>query len=418
MRLLLLTHHYEPERGAPSQRWGALVRRFRDAGHDVAVVTPPPHYPASADFGDGPETHRGATHEGLYGETIHRVACRPHADSVRARLADQIVSALDSTRTSWSRFRGERPDVVIATAPAIPTLGAGALVARTLRVPLVTEMRDAWPDLVAVADQWDIAAPPAPSRMAALLRPPVIGAAGAAISVLQRRSDAVVTTTESFAGALRSRGLSNVHVVRNGAHGLPDYPVHHPRTPDGELHVLYLGTVGRAQGLGTAIVAARRAHALGARVRLRIVGAGAELAAVAEMAAKGDVPIEMLGHVPKSEVASHYRWADTVLVALRPWPALSLAVPSKLYEAMSIGIHITGAVAGETAEIIRDTGAGLTVPPGDADALAEAWAKLASDPGSLVVDGRAREWTREHANNDLLAEHYLSILHDVVSRHG
>jgi glycosyltransferase involved in cell wall biosynthesis len=136
------------------------------------------------------------------------------------------------------------------------------------------------------------------------------------------------------------------------------------------------------------------------------------------MAAKGDVPIEMLGHVPKSEVAGHYRWADTVLVALRPWPALSLAVPSKLYEAMSIGIHITGSVAGETAEIIRDTGAGLTVAPGDADALAEAWAGLASDPGSLAVDRRGREWTREHADNDLLAEHYLTILHDVVSRHG
>jgi glycosyltransferase involved in cell wall biosynthesis len=209
-----------------------------------------------------------------------------------------------------------------------------------------------------------------------------------------------------------------VHVIRNGAHPVPGYSVHRPREADGELRVLYLGTVGRAQGLGTAVVAARLAHAAGVSVRLRIVGAGAEHEAVAEMAAKGHVPIEILGQVPKSEVAEHYAWADTLLVSLRPWGPLELTVPSKLYEAMSIGIHITGVVEGEAAGILRSAGLGSIVPPGDAHALARTWATLAEDPSQLVVGDQGRQWTYVHANDDLLAEKYLTILEDVVRGHG
>lgn len=417
MRILLLTHNYEPELGPAPQRWGALVARFVQAGHDVVVVAPSPHYPFGGRPGDARTTRRGAVHAGAHGETVHRVAFRPYAGRLGSRLLDQCVSAADSARTVLRRARQVRPDIIIATAPALPTLMTGAVLARLLRVPYVAEMRDAWPDLLAVADDWDVASVPVPSKRSAALRPPAIRLAGTVLTALQRRASSVVTTTESFAETLRGRGIRSVHVIRNGAHPVPGYPTHRVREVDGELRVLYLGTVGRAQGLGTAVVAARLAHAAGVPVRLRIVGAGAEHEAVAELAAKGDVPIEMLGQVPKSEVADHYAWADTFLVSLRPWGPLRLTVPSKLYEAMSVGIHVTGVVDGEAARIIRTSHMGSVVAPGDAQALADTWAKLANDPSQLVVGEGGREWTQEHANDDLLAEQYLSILDRIVAEH-
>ena len=278
-------------------------------------------------------------------------------------------------------------------------------------------MRDAWPDLLAVANEWDEDAVP-PGRTRALVHSQLIRAASVGMSTIQRRSAAVITTTDTFAETLRDRGLTEVHVIRNGAHPVPRYPRHLPRVPDGELHVLYLGTVGRAQGLGAAVLAARQAHNAGVPVRLRIVGAGAEYEAVAEMAAKGDVPIEMVGQVPRHEVAEHYAWADTLLVHLRPWPALSVTVPSKLYEAMSIGLHITGVVDGEAARIIRETRAGATLSPGDPDALAELWAKMVADPTSLAVGPEASRWTQVHADDDSLATRYLAVLERIARRRG
>ena len=416
MRILLLTHHYEPELGAPQQRWGAFVRRFRERGHHVTVVTPPPHQPDAILQGDSSRPGPGQVHLGRYGEVVHRVRFSTQGHALGTRIADQVVSAADTTRLSIARLSRHRPDVVVATAPAIPTLGAGAVVARALRAPLVTEMRDAWPDLLAVADEWDEAAAP-PSRTRRIVRSRLIRAASLGVSAIQRTSAAVVTTTDTFAEALRDRGLREVHVIRNGAHPIPRYPRHLPRVPDGELHVLYLGTVGRAQGLGSAVLAAREAHFAGVRVRLRIVGAGAEYDAVAEMAAKGDVPIEMVGQVPRCDVAKHYAWADTLLVHLRPWPALTVTVPSKLYEAMSIGLHITGAVEGETAGIIRHTMAGVTVTPGDPHALADTWAKLANDPSGLIVGDEPARWTQVHADDDSLATRYLAVLERIAGGH-
>jgi hypothetical protein len=45
MRVLILTHHYPPEVGAPQTRLSGTARFLRDRGHDVAVVTAMPSYP-------------------------------------------------------------------------------------------------------------------------------------------------------------------------------------------------------------------------------------------------------------------------------------------------------------------------------------------------------------------------------------
>lgn len=46
MRILPLSHYFAPDNGAPQRRWGALSREFVRRGHEVAVLTPPPHYPS------------------------------------------------------------------------------------------------------------------------------------------------------------------------------------------------------------------------------------------------------------------------------------------------------------------------------------------------------------------------------------
>ncbi len=441
MKVLLLTHYYDPEIGAPQQRWSALVERFVRAGHRVSVLAPAPHYPAGALRPEHRRLAPGSIHAGRHGETVHRTSYRPYGTRVGSRLADQVVAAASAVRLASSRFRRQPPDVVIATVPSLPMLAAGSAVARMLGVPLVVEMRDAWPDLLDVADEWDLAAPgdvPAPDsdrgaageviqahpgsaatgladRLTSGLRRGGTDALHRTATSLQRRSAAVVTTTESFAQTLRDRGVEPVHVVRNGAHPIDGWTGGSGPGPAGTLRVLYAGTIGRAQGLTTVVKAASIASRAGTRLEVRVLGTGAEEELLRALARRLGAPVDVCGPVPRAELVEHYGWADSVLVALRPWRGLSLTVPSKLYEAMSLGLHVTASVSGEAARIVRETAAGDVCPPGDEHALASLWTELADDRSRLEVGPAAAAWVREHASDDRLASDYLSVLESVVS---
>src|SRR5690606_13974304 len=124
MRLLLLTHYYGPEFGAPQRRWSAPVQRFIAAGHRVTAAAPVPHYPTGRPTREQSRTHRvGAVERGRHGETVLRTAYLPHHSDIVSRTADHLVVAGDSLRRLLRRFSrpGTRPDVIVATAPAIPT---------------------------------------------------------------------------------------------------------------------------------------------------------------------------------------------------------------------------------------------------------------------------------------------------------
>jgi hypothetical protein len=83
MRILLITHYYRPEYGAPQRRWSALVDRFVAAGHQVTVSAPMPHYPSgTVDPRDRVDRQVGRTEVGESGETILRTGYLPHRGDI------------------------------------------------------------------------------------------------------------------------------------------------------------------------------------------------------------------------------------------------------------------------------------------------------------------------------------------------
>lgn len=412
MRILLLTHYYAPEIGAPQHRWDAFAERFVAAGHEVAVLAPAPHYPSGRAGALAPEHRPGAVARGRHGEMIHRLRFREYGTGVSGRGLDQAVAAADAVRIGLARFRGvHRPDVIVATVPGLPTIPAGLALGAALRVPVVLEMRDAWPDLLGAHEEWDTASVHAWQALVARTVP-------AAITAMQRRADAVVTTTDAFAEVLRGRGMRAVTTIRNGTALLDsDHSGVSPRDArleaagaDRDLRVLYLGTIGRSQGLATAVRAAARARSAGVPVQVRIVGDGAEATAIARLAAELHAPVTVEAPVPREAAVRLYGWADTVLVSLRDWEPLRWTVPSKLYEVMASGRHVSAALPGVAADLVRAAGVGHVVPPGDVPALADLWGRLHHDRDLLDVGQRGKVWLQQHAALDVLAARYLDLL--------
>lgn len=435
MRILLLTHYYAPEFGAPQRRWSALVSGFVAAGHRVTVAAPVPHYPAGRPDRRQRRRHPiGAVERGLHGETVLRTAYLPHLGDIGTRTADHLVAALDSLQRLRRRFRRpeHRPDVIIATAPAIPTLLAGRALSALWDVPLVVEMRDAWPDLVsridvpgtqdeaAAATSTGAASPdePAPGLRRRLLAPMVAHVKRSVhrhVTHWQTDARAVVTTTGRFAEVLRERGVDPVWVVRNGTDLRAVVPQHdHPDAAQRELRCLYLGNMGRSQGLETVVRAAALLAAEGVALQVRMVGHGVEATELAALAEELGAPVEVLPRIPHREVTSQYAWADTVIVSLRSWVPFTWTVPSKLYEVLATGRHVTALLAGEAADVVREAGAGDVLPPEDLEALTSLWRELAAEPSRTAVRPGGRDWAAAHADDDELARRYLEILARVV----
>ncbi|WP_163276487.1 glycosyltransferase family 4 protein [Cellulomonas iranensis] len=405
MHVLLVTHHYAPETGAPQRRWSAFVRRFVDAGHRVTVLAPPPHYPSGRAGDLAPHDRVGTVTRGQHGETVVRVRFRTHDHRLVSRSVDQAVAATDSLVRAVARYAGrrDRPDVVVATAPGLPSIPAGMAVARLLGRPVVVEMRDAWPDLIGSSGMLG----PGHGRGRRAL---ATTAAHRAMTHLQRRADAVVTTTVSFAEVLRERGARRVEVVRNGTSVAHLDPLPPAVGPAGSLRVLYLGTLGRSQGLAAAVKAADVVRERGVDLVMRVVGTGADEAYLYDTARRLGAPVQFVGRVPQGDVRAHYAWADTSLVSLRDWGPFEWTVPSKLYEALAVGRHVTASIAGEAARIITESDAGDVVAPQDPAALADLWTRLAEDRARLDVGLRGRRWVLDNADHDRLAAHYLDLL--------
>lgn len=426
MRILLITHYYAPEFGAPQRRWSALIQRFVDAGHQVTVAAPVPHYPGGRPTPQQRRTHRvGAVERGQHGETVLRTAYLPHRSDIGTRTADHAVAAVDSLRRLLCRFArpSTRPDVVIATAPAVPSLLVGRMLALRWRVPLVAEMRDAWPDLVTHVGP----AGAVPEKLAPHTRPDPLrravglaigrakGAVHHAVTSWQQGAQVVVTTTGRFAEVLRERGIAEPQVVRNGTDldGVRAQ-LDHPRGHHRELRCLYLGNMGRSQGLDTLVRAAARLREQGVAIQVRMIGHGVEAPALAALAHELDAPVQVLPRIEHSDVEEQYAWADTVVVSLRGWAPFAWTVPSKLYELLATRRHVTALLDGEAAEVVREAGAGDVLAPQDEDALVRLWGRLAADRSLAAVRDSGRAWVAEHADDDVLAARYLGMLEDVV----
>jgi glycosyltransferase involved in cell wall biosynthesis len=145
------------------------------------------------------------------------------------------------------------------------------------------------------------------------------------------------------------------------------------------------------KGHGNLLEAAARLVARGIPFELWLAGEGPERAAIERRIGErglGD-RVRLLGTVPHAELLGMYRdgRADCVVLSSL-YEGLSVA----RVEAMAYGVPVIAPGVGGLPELLED-GAGVLVPPGDADALAEALARVlgsATLRAELARAGRRR----------------------------
>lgn len=386
MKIMLLTHSFSPEISPPQRRWSVIADELAKLGNEITIVTPEAR-------GNSSQSPMSA----LNNEHVFVKRYRSLTKS-KTMVGKVLKHGVDAVLSLPAALKAARPDVVIATVPALPTLIVGFTVSKIRGVPFVVDLRDAWPDLLRESQvlKWRWLEPMVSYVLASLVK----------------RSDLLVTVTQGLATKMRSNGVKNVATISNGVETeRPDILIHdEPRA--GALRVLYLGNIGRSQGLETLITATKL---LGDKVTLRIVGNGTEKLHLTELAREIGLDVDFREPVYGDLVLDNYAWADTCVVSLRPdWPSFDHTVPSKLYELLYLDRHITGMVRGEAARIITDAESGEVVGQSVSE-LADYLTSIAEDPKKLETQNHGSQWVKQNASLRDSAKIYAKLLNNVVT---
>ena len=397
---MFFTHYYAPEGNAPATRVSALAERWAKGGHEVTVITCAPNVPNGIVYEGYANKHIVETINGVKVVRVKTyLAANKGAVKRMLNFVSYFVSAL------WTALWLPKADVVIATSPQIFCGYAGVWYKRLKRVPLITEIRDIWPESMGAVGA------------------KIPGLAYKALELIERAMykscKALVTVGEGYRQRLIEKGVDErkISIVMNGT----DLEVYSPRGKNVELLkkyglenkfvVSYIGTVGMACGLEVVLEAAKKVPE---NVAFVIVGDGAHRQRLEE-AAKGLENVIFTGRQPKSSMPDWVASSDANLVHLKKTELFTTVMPSKIFESAGCQRPIIMGVDGFAKKLVMGAGAGVDMVPEDAESLAKCVETLANDAALCEQLGKnAYENIAKVHNRDQQAKDYISILEGVL----
>lgn len=370
MHILFLTENYPPEVNASATRVSERIPYWTRDGHEVTVVTCFPNFPQGRLYSgwrqrimevrieDGVRVVRLGTYiarnEGFFRRTL---------DFVSFMLAAVLASP-----------RLPRPDVVVATSPQFFAAVGGWIVSKIKRRPFVFELGDLWPASIRA-----------------------VGAVKGGLMLdlveklelhLYREAAAVVALTGAFKQDLVQRGIDaqKIFVVMNGV----DLPRYAPRGRDpsleralaleGRFVIGYIGTHGLAHDLGNVLEAAELLRGRPDICFLFVGDGAAKTELQLETRRRALENVVFVDPQPKGEMPAYWGLCDLALIHLKDDPVFAEVIPSKMFEAMAMGLPLlVVAPTGEATDIVDRERAGVTVPAGQPAQLARAAVQLRDD---------------------------------------
>lgn len=405
MHILFLTDNFPPERNAPANRVYESASYWVLWGHQVTVLTCAPNFPEGRVY----EGYRNCWYQVEVMDGIRVVRVKTFItqnEGVLLRTLDYLSFMVASF---FAGLLQARPDVVVATSPQFFTAVSGWALTAVRRLPFVFELRDLWPASI--------------SAVGAMRENVALRWLERLELFLYHRAAKVVALTAAFKNDLIARGVpgDKVDVVFNGV----DLERYTPRSRDTTLMqqlglegcfvIGYLGTHGMAHALDRVLDAAKLLQGIPS-IRFLFVGAGAARAALVEAATKGHLDnVIFVPAQPRTSMPAYWSVCDLALVPLKDAPLFTTVIPSKIFEAMGMGRAILlTAPEGEASQIIRETGAGVIVPPESPAALARTVQELYHDRALLERIATNSIRSAPQFSREKQVRNMIKILEEVV----
>lgn len=305
-------------------------------------------------------------------------------------------------------------DIVFATSTPLTIALPAVYASRRKKIPMVFEVRDLWPAL--------------PIAIGALKNCILIRAALWLERFAYRNSAQVIALSPGMRNGVVKTGYpeERVHVIPNSADmklfDLPDdvgilFRKRYDWLQDRPL-VVYAGTLGRINGVSYLVELAAMVKEFAPDIRFLVVGDGREHELIHSLAkAKGvlNVNFFLLGLLPKREmpaVLSAATVATSIVVDIK---AIWDNSANKFFDALASGTPIVINYEGWQADIIRETGAGIVLPPKDITEAAQLLISAIRDKKWLNdASAAALKLAQTRFDRNELARQLEAVLRSVV----
>ena len=335
----------------------------------------------------------------------------PYRTNDWRRYANQAIFALTLALAS---MRLPAPDVVVGSSPQLPAAYVAHWIARMRHAAFVFEVRDLWPQvLIDMSGMTE--------------NQPLIRVLRIIERTLYRRSQRTIVLARGAREYVERRGANPNRVV-----WLPNSvdiqafsgTTYEPETrsawdlDDEAFLLLYAGAHGHANALSSVIAAARMLHeaSRAPNVQIALVGDGPTKADV--RCQIRDLPnVSLHDPVDKRNIPALLAMADAGIIPLADVALFRYGVsPNKLYDYYAAGLPVVAAVGGDVNAEVEERGVGVTAPPEDPAALADAIERLASVSATVRagMSSRARQLAEERYDRRIVAERFERLLVDTV----
>jgi glycosyltransferase involved in cell wall biosynthesis len=403
MKVLYFHQHFSTPEGSSGTRSYEMARRLIAKGHRVTMVCGT--YQGGRTGLDGPfaRGRRRGTVDGI--DVIELELPYRNADGLLRRSVTFLRFAL---RSMWVAMR-EPCDLVFATSTPL-TAGIPGIAARWLRrKPFVFEVRDLWPEL--------------PKAMGVITNPVVLWAMSALEWASYRSAHRCIGLAPGIVDGIARRGVprDRIAFIPNGC----DFSIFdgagawRPEgVAPGDLLAVYAGTHGQANELSAVLDAASVLKRRRRRdIVIVLVGEGKlKPGLVARAEREGLDNVRFLDPIGKKRLAGLLAGADIGLQVLANVPAFYDGTsPNKFFDYIAAGLPVLNNYPGWLAVQIEAERCGFAVPPGDAEAFADALEAAAADRGALAEMGkRSSALARHEFDRDAAGERFVAFLEGAV----
>jgi len=388
MRVLFLTYHFpEPDQPGAFRPW-VEARLLRELGHDVTVVTSAVQYMTGEDQRQGRSWCEEAWRDGI--RVLRVWAPRGYRRHVGSRIANYLAYAAGAFFAGL--VRGGHADVVFAGTDPVSVGPAAFLLSLIKRARLVLDERDLYPEtaiaLGVLREGWF-------SRLVFRLQ-----------EFWRRRATGILAATPGIARALQSYGhaAGKLGVMMN-ADPYISQCVRSVTEHADDLHrllgrrcvVAYSGGLGQNNDVSTLLKAARRLRGNN-NIGIAVIGEG-EMRGAYEAFCRDQAldNVRILGPRARDDARMLLATADICVCLYHKGNLFKGTLASKVFDYLAVGKPVVFAGSGDTADLLKRAGGGLSVCPEDADAVADAIQRLDGDPELREALGAAgRAWYREN----------------------